>query len=750
MFDTDHRLLVMDLNFPCSKKDLKAGLLRGRPREKTVQRNFNVLRDEESKRQELTERLEENLRLMEETRDVDTLNNRIVDVVRKSAEEVCPLLDTVQKKEPWEDERLTELVEEMRKCNSKETVKSYQKQIKKHRKRLKNEYYKDLADSINTVAEARQIDKEFALAKKYSALKGGEKTAISKNKLKTHFESHFAERPHLELPEELQNPQKFPHLTDEPFVIREDEPDRNEVNQATGSFKNNRNAGTDKMKTECLKYNNSSTLIASLVLLLSLIWSTLKVPGKWLHSELTCLFKKGSRLIAANYRGISIGTNMSRILSKIILERFKEAYEHNISNAQFGFRKNRSTTDGIFIMKNVIDKYKDPFVAVYIDLTAAYDHIPRDFLFKVLEVRTGATFLLSILKLMYTGTTASIKGMKTAFKVLVGCRQGGQESPVLFNYYFDFVLKVAASEIDKAFPNGWGLEFPFNIPHVCSNREQRRQQRLNGTEFIKWILYADDVVLFSKTVQEAESILNILYTTCKRYGLNISFKKTKTQVFHDETLAAKTSLFKVNGKVIENVREFVYLGHVFSNQSESPSIEHRISRANAKFQQLREVLCDTKVNKLTRWRLLEACIVPRLLYGFQACYPNEAQLKKIEACWYQFLRSMVRGGWKRVCNDPENPDFRFVYTNASLERILSCKKTIRGIARLHHMRYFGHVCREKNTSLTKKMMFARPQRSHYRDPWKKIADEVGVEREQILKMTQLRSKFRDLCSTLPI
>ena len=84
---------------------------------------------------------------------------------------------------------------------------------------------------------------------------------------------------------------------------------------------------------------------------------------------------------------------MSRILSKIIIERLKAAYESNINNAQFGFRKNRSTIDGIFIMKNVIDKYSGPFVAVYIDLTAAYDHIPRDFLFKVLEIRTGACFV---------------------------------------------------------------------------------------------------------------------------------------------------------------------------------------------------------------------------------------------------------------------------------------------------------------------------------------------------------------------
>ena len=74
---------------------------------------------------------------------------------------------------------------------------------------------------------------------------------------------------------------------------------------------------------------------------------------------------------------------MSRILSKIIIERIKDAYESHMSETQYGLRKNRFTTDGIFILKKVIDKTKDPLIAIYVDLTAAYDHIPRDFLFRV-------------------------------------------------------------------------------------------------------------------------------------------------------------------------------------------------------------------------------------------------------------------------------------------------------------------------------------------------------------------------------
>ena len=113
---------------------------------------------------------------------------------------------------------------------------------------------------------------------------------------------------------------------------------------------------------------------------------------------------------------------MSRILAKIIMNRLKDAYEHHISEEQYGFRQNRSTTDGIFIIKNILDRCGGTIIAVYIDLTAAYDHVPRDFLFRLLKMRTGAYHLIAILQKMYEGTTASIKGTKAVFDILIGCK----------------------------------------------------------------------------------------------------------------------------------------------------------------------------------------------------------------------------------------------------------------------------------------------------------------------------------------
>ena len=57
-----------------------------------------------------------------------------------------------------------------------------------------------------------------------------------------------------------------------------------------------------------------------------------------------------------------------------------------------------------------------------------------------------------------------------------------------------------------------------------------------------------------------------LNDTFKRFGLTISFEKTKTQVFNDEDLAEKSTPFNIGEQVIENVRKFTYLGQVITTE----------------------------------------------------------------------------------------------------------------------------------------------------------------------------------------
>ena len=106
--------------------------------------------------------------------EVNEQNQKITGV-RESIIAVCPANNPEKKKEPWEDEELHQLIKELRKCSKHEDLRCVQKAIKNSRVMLKNIYYKELADNINTAAEARDVQKEFALAKKYCALKTSNK-----------------------------------------------------------------------------------------------------------------------------------------------------------------------------------------------------------------------------------------------------------------------------------------------------------------------------------------------------------------------------------------------------------------------------------------------------------------------------------------------------------------------------------------------------------------------------------------------
>ena len=665
--------------------------------------------------------------------DLDALCQKISTSIADSVAASCPKSIVSKTSPPWENTDLQNLMARLRKEPSNSALQS---EIRTKRKILKDQYYSKKASEINCAAEARQVEKEFQLAKNYRMHKPSSKIHISKEKLTKHFEKHFSER-ELELPPELVNPSNFEYLKDSPVVVNEDPPTLEEIKEACKTFKNNKSFGTDNVPPEGVKYSSSNNLFVFLTMLISLIWINCIVPKSWLELKIVCLYKKGLKTLAENYRALSIGSNLSKIVPRIILNRLHDTYEENISEAQFGFRKGRSTCDAIFILKNVIQKHTGPLVLIFVDLTAAYDHIPREFLFRVLEFRTGAKILVYILRKLYDGTKAYISGTKTTFDILVGCRQGGLESPTLFNYYFDFVLKVCSEEIDRKFPDGWGLSFDYRIPGECTNREQRRIKPMSGTQLIRWLLYADDLVLFCPSLNQAHEIIIIMNNVCRRFGLSISFKKTKVMQFNTGT---EDITISVGDAVLENVCEFCYLGHTIFNDGRN-STALRIAKATAKFNELSDVLRDSEIHLSIRKKYLEASVRPRLTYATQAWRPLQQEIDKLEACWHGFLRRMIKGGFRRKPSVGDDNNFSFVYTNNDLLRITNCTP-LRDFINTQYLKYVAHACRRPNTNLTKLSLFITPKCNYYRDPWIPISKLLGgISIEQAKRETQSKAGF---------
>ena len=162
---------------------------------------------------------------------------------------------------------------------------------------------------------------------------------------------------------------------------------------------------------------------------------------------------------------------------------------------------------------------------------AAFDWVNRDMRVKILEIRIKSPILINILTSLYTGTSAAIKGSKLFFETFTGCRQGGVESPVIFNIYLDFVLRCAEHEVLQKFPNT-GLQYSFLISGHCSTRQQRSVHGLSGIQRLRMILYADVIVLLFHNIDELTEIVNISHKTFTRFGLKISTGKTETMTFN--------------------------------------------------------------------------------------------------------------------------------------------------------------------------------------------------------------------------
>ena len=115
-----------------------------------------------------------------------------------------------------------------------------------------------------------------------------------------------------------------------------------------------------------------------------------------------------------NYRGISLMNCLSKIFNSAINNRLLDIYENRINPSQFGFRKNSRTSESIFIVKSLTNKYvntnKQKICVCFIDLKKAFDSVWRlDLLYKILQNQNIGSRLYNIIKDMHTHTEGSVK-----------------------------------------------------------------------------------------------------------------------------------------------------------------------------------------------------------------------------------------------------------------------------------------------------------------------------------------------------
>ena len=467
-----------------------------------------------------------------------------------------------------------------------------------------------------------------------------------------------------------------------------------EVQLALKELRSNRAPGIDSITAELLRAGGPA-LEEELFSLLTEVWNSERIPKDWSRAIIVAIFKKGDRGICGNHRGLSLLSVVGKVFTMVLLKRLTEQMEPTLLEEQCGFRRGRSTMDHIFTLRLLVDRcweFRTPLHMCFVDLKQAYDTVWRNGLWEVLRVRGVRPKLLRLIQALYKDTTSCVRSegdLSEWFSVEAGVRQGCVLSPLMFNIFFDFVIRRAIDE-------SVGLQI--------------------GNTLVSHLEYADDLSLISSSFDEMNRQLMSLATECARWGLSVSVAKTK--VLTAERVPQPYQRIFLEGTEVERVEGFCYLGHwIAANATIESEVQARINRASRSWGcLLRSVMGRKQISGHTKCRLFAAVVIPSLTYGAETWPVANTLLHRLDVFQSRCLRRIWRINW-----------WDHVRTEDVLRR--SNQTPISEMVRRSRLRWLGHVLRMSEERIPRRMLGWTPGRS--RPPGRPRTNWVNVTLEDL-------------------
>ena len=347
---------------------------------------------------------------------------------------------------------------------------------------------------------------------------------------------------------------------------------------------------------------------------------------------------------------------------------------------QFAFVPGKGTTDAIFIVRQLQEKYiaaNKRLYFAFVDLEKAFDRVPRKVLWWALRSLGVEEWAVRVIQGMYSNARSRVRvngRYSMEFGVGVGVHQGSVLSPLLFI----LVLEALSREFRTGVP--WEL------------------------------LYADDLVVIADSLEECVTKLRAWKAGMESKGLRVNMKKTKIMVsgigldvlkdsgrypcavcrsgvgnnsiecsqckmwVHKKCSGITRPLVAdpdyvcprcrgearpidgrsithvdIDGTMLDVEATFCYLGDMLSAGGGcGTAIAARCCAAWCKFRELLPILTTRHLSPKIRGKVYTACVRSVMLHGSETWGPNAEDLKRL----YRNDRSMIR--WicgVKVCDE---------------------------------------------------------------------------------------------------
>ncbi|MCJ8736308.1 hypothetical protein PDJAM_G00258080 [Pangasius djambal] len=440
--------------------------------------------------------------------------------------------DSIQRKrlakKKWDMDRTKE---------NRQEYKELQRRVKREVSKAKQEAYDELYTRLDTregekdlYRLARQRDRDGKDVQQVRVIKDRDgRVLTSEQRVQRRWKEYFEEL----MNEENEREKRVEEVT--PVEQKVDKIRKDEVRKALKRMKSGKAVGPDDIPVEVWKCLGEAA-VEFLTSLFNRVLESEKMPEEWRRSVLVPIFKnKGEVQSCSNYRGIKLMSHTMKLWERVVEARLRKVME--ICEQQYGFMPRKSTTDAIFALRLLMEKYRDgqrELHRVFVDLEKAYDRVPREELWYCMRKSGVAEKYVRVVQDMYERSRTVVRcavGQTEEFKVEVGLHQGSALNPFLFA----MVMDQLSEEVRQ--------ESPYTM------------------------MFADDIVICSESREQVEENLERWRFALERRGMKVSCSKTEYSPSSPNEREGSGTV-RLQGEEVKKVQEFKYLGSTVQSNGE--------------------------------------------------------------------------------------------------------------------------------------------------------------------------------------
>ncbi len=456
---------------------------------------------------------------------------------------------------------------------------------------------------------------------------GGVRTSSTTCLSRSDWEAHFSRLFRQETPADLYNislGSTTHRLLDSPIQPYE-------IERALEQKRTLRAPGPDGFRVDFLRYVRFDDVVCAAVAnFFNLILNSGEVPESWHEAFLFVLYKgKGDRANPNNYRGITLKSQLLKLLESVVCSRLVNWIEIYglLPKEQLAYRRGLSGTDHLFLlnvlMEDAISTKKTLCVGL-IDLQKAFPSVDRKKLIEDLLAAGVSSRTVGLIRRLYTSDTFRLlldgEPGHLVICVVKGVHEGSCLSPTLFIFFI--------------------RDLPARI-----NQLTLRCPVIGGLK-VSCMFFADDLTLMAYAVEDAQVLVDESVSFFEEKGLTPNPGKCEFLVFQSPTSNNRSARarWSVLGTQREQQHSARYLGlHFQENGKWDLQLQIVTSKARSALGRCKIIMRTVGTgNVKLALSFFESLVASVYRFGLGVWGPTVAKVSTLDKLFTDYIRWIFR------------------------------------------------------------------------------------------------------------